>query len=98
MEFKDQFMWVLDVFSEDRLCMVMMLQRQKSHPQGLATVGQSGAAVVAVVPGRGRRRLQRTSRERKRNSSGEVIVEHLFLPWRALKRALKVSLHFTGNQ
>ena len=98
MEFKDQFMWVLDVFSEDRLSMAMMLQRPKSHPQGLAIVGQNGAAVVAVVLGRGRRRLQRTSRERKRNSSGEVIVEHLFLPWRASKRALKVSLHFTGNQ
>lgn len=67
-------MSVLDVCSEDRHFMVMTLQKRRNHHLGLATAGQSGAAVPGVVVGRRRRRPQNLNRKRKRNSSGEEIM------------------------
>lgn len=49
MAFKDPYMLGLDVCSEGKHYMVMMLQRQRSHQQEHATAGQKGAAVDAVV-------------------------------------------------
>jgi cellulose synthase A len=51
---------------EGRHCMVMMPPKQRSHRQGPATAGQSGAfAVSALVTGRPRRRLRKLKQRRK---------------------------------
>ena len=84
----------LDAFSEDRHFMVMMLQSLRSHQQGLATAGLSGAAVGAAALGGRRRRAQKLNRKRKRRVSGEETINRLHLLWSVLKRALKVYLHF----
>jgi len=51
-------MWVLDVFSDGRHCMVMMLLKRRSHHQELATAGPSGASLAAAAGTRIKRRLQ----------------------------------------
>ena len=62
MVFKGPFMLVLDASSEGRHYMAMMPPKQRSHHQGLATAGQSGAFAVAVlVTGRPRRRPRHQS-------------------------------------
>jgi hypothetical protein len=72
-------MLVLDVALEGRRCMVMMPPKQRSHHQGLATAGQSGAfAVSALVTGRTRRRLRSQKQRRKRGSSSrKKKINHL---------------------
>lgn len=47
----------LDVSSEGKHSMVMMLLKLRNHQPGHATVCQSGAVVDAVVLERGRRRI-----------------------------------------
>lgn len=47
----------LDVFSEGRHFMVMMLQKQRNHQPGHATAGLSGAVDVVVQGGERRKRL-----------------------------------------
>ncbi|RWV99493.1 hypothetical protein GW17_00037595 [Ensete ventricosum] len=91
MEFKDPFMWALDVLSEDRRSMDIVLRSQRSHRLGLAIVGLSGAVLRAVVLARGRRKQQKLSRKRKGIVPREVIMEHQNLHWSPLKRESKLS-------
>uniref|UniRef100_A0A453MDS1 Uncharacterized protein n=1 Tax=Aegilops tauschii subsp. strangulata TaxID=200361 RepID=A0A453MDS1_AEGTS len=79
MVFKAPSMLVLDVSLEGRRCTVMMLPKQRSHRQGLATAGQSGVcAVSALVTGRTRRRLPSLRQRRRRDCfSRRKKINHL---------------------
>lgn len=92
-------MSVLDVSLEGRHCMVMMPPNQRSHHQGLATAGPSGAfAVAALVTGRARRRLQSLKQRRKKDRfSREQKINPLHMLSVKLKKVLQVPLNFQRN-
>lgn len=47
MAFRDPYMLVLDVFSEGKHFMDLMLLKLRRNPQGLVIAGQNGVVVVA---------------------------------------------------
>lgn len=88
-------MSVLDVCSEGRHCMAMMPQNQRSHHQGHATAGPSGAfAVAAVVIGSTRRRLQNLKQRRKDCFSRKKKINPLLMPLVKLMKVLQVRINF----
>lgn len=63
----------LDVSSEGRLSMVMMLQKQRSHQLGRATACQNGAVAETVFLEKGSRRPINLRLKRRREIPGRKI-------------------------
>jgi hypothetical protein len=97
MVFKAQSMSVLDVYLEGRHYMVMMPLKQKSHHQGLAIAGQSGAfAVAAVVTESTRRRLPNLKPRRRKDYyfSRKKKINPLHMLLVRLMKVLQVTMNF----
>ena len=67
-------MLVLDVFSEGKLCMVLMLLSRRSLQEKPAIVGQNGAAAVVDLKEIKEGKLSK----RRRKQSGQSTEKHLF--------------------
>ena len=90
-------MSVLDVYLEGRHYMVMMPLNQKSHHQGLAIAGQSGAfAVAAVVTESTRRRLPNLNQRRRKDYyfSRKKKINPLHMLLVRLMKVLQVTMNF----
>jgi hypothetical protein len=95
MAFKAPYMSVLDVCLEGRHYMAMMPPNQRSHHQGHATAGPSGAfAVVAVVVGSTKRRLQNLKQRRKKDYFlRKKKINPLLMLLEKLTKVLQVLMH-----
>jgi hypothetical protein len=91
MVFKDPSMWVLDVSLDDKHCMVMMLQKQRSHHLELAIAGPSGASLAVAAETRIRRRPQNQRRRRRKDCfSRKQKIHLLHTLWVKLRKVLQV--------
>jgi hypothetical protein len=91
-------MLVLDVYLEGRHYMVMMPPKQRSHHQGLATAGPSGAFAVAALAIGSKRRLPNPKQRRKSYYfSRKKRTNPLHMLLVKLTKLLQVTVSFQRN-
>ncbi|KAG6510699.1 hypothetical protein ZIOFF_028730 [Zingiber officinale] len=96
MGFKDLFMSALDVLSEDKRYMELMLRRKRSPQIGLAIAGLNGAAVFAAALVAGRSQ-QKVSRKRKGLVLKVLRLQDQHILSKASKKVLEEIMQFLKN-